>query len=108
MRWSRLFFGLKWKRLHQWVKVVHMAEDRPNWLGLIREALNGTSKKNVWRSRMRGCIRCPIYDATTRRCRPYEGSTLGCACYCPLIALFYRHPCWGRIHLPDEPGVGWE
>ena len=85
-----------------------MAEGRPNWLGLIREAFGGTSSRAVWRYRMRRCIRCPLYDATVKRCRPYEGSALGCACYCPLIALFYRHPCWGRIHLPDEPDVGWD
>lgn len=108
MSWPRLFFGFKWVRFNQWVHVVHMAEESPNYLGLIREAIGGTMGKLVWRRRIRRCMMCPLFDPVHRRCRPFKGSELGCGCYCPLIALFYRHPCWGRIVFPDVADIGWD
>lgn len=79
---------------------------------LIRAALKvGGVSKEQWRRRMDTCAQCPIYDASLRRCRPYDGSPLGCGCYGPYLALVkqpYAKPgCWAKNALP-ESGLGWE
>ena len=55
-----------------------------------------------WRSRMRACGRCDIYDKRTRQCRK-DG--LGCGCSCPVKFLFAESQCWAREQ--QISGLGW-
>lgn len=57
-----------------------------------------------WRSRMRACMRCPIYHRPTRRCR-MEEPRLGCGCSCPVKFLFAGETCWARAEKIE--GLGW-
>jgi hypothetical protein len=59
----------------------------------------------TWRKKMKVCLKCPIYDPELRRCRPYDGSGLGCGCYVPYMALF-QGECWADEEIPEE-GLGW-
>ncbi len=55
-----------------------------------------------WRSRMRACGRCPVYNRKTRQCRDGE---LGCGCSCPVKFLFAGETCWAREQ--GVYGLGW-
>lgn len=106
--------GLKLRRYRQWLEVVREEGRELSWLdvaiALLKGALvafrNGARERELWRSRVRICYRCPVYDRGMRRCRPYTGSPLGCGCWVPLIALF-KDRCWGDEVLSEE-GIGWE
>ncbi len=78
---------------------------------LIRAALRiGGVRRQQWYDRMKTCLDCPIYDKSLRRCRPFDGSSHGCGCYVPFLALVkkpYKAGCWAKEHQPDS-GLGWE
>ena len=102
-------FGFKLSRYRQWWKVLKEERARltmSDWWGLVKLALVGlitNREKGVgFSSKLRKCQRCVIYDAEVRKCRPYQGSELGCGCYMPFkIAL--GGGCWA-----DEQGIGEE
>ncbi len=83
------------------------------WHGVKISSGHGVTRTQ-WECRMKICKSCPIFDASLRRCRPYDGSELGCGCAVWLIALArvpYRGSeadgCWGRAYLTSA-GIGWE
>lgn len=125
----------------EWVKVL-IAETRSgsSWgilrvfRGILRGALFwGIERVMWWRypkvsreewvERVRWCEeRCPIYDKGLKRCRPYDGSKLGCGCYVPYLA-WIREPyrgsegvgsggCWGDVFVERKVAkaseVGWK
>lgn len=78
---------------------------------LLRAALKvGSVSDEQWQERMLVCSKCPVYDPSLRRCRPYDGSQHGCGCFCPWLALVFKpYPkpgCWAKNHLPGS-GLGW-
>jgi hypothetical protein len=75
------------------------------WVGLLRSVVKlvlvGMVDRRIWRIRVKACHRCPIYDPVMKRCRPRNGSKLGCGCYVPYLAMEVRpykgYPgCWAR------------
>lgn len=102
--------GLKLAKWKQWLEVL--AEEGKNltwrdWLGMAWLGLwiPFTSDRKLWRARMRACRKCPIYDQTLRRCRPFTGSPLGCGCFTPLKAMTTAQ-CWARENVKDS-WFGW-
>lgn len=83
--------------------------------GVIRAGVSlvvhGAVSCEEWDRRVNGvCVGCPIYDAGLRRCRPYDGSGLGCGCWVPGLALVkkpYPKGCWAKQFLPGS-GLGWD
>lgn len=57
--------------------------------------------KARWFRRLRRCYRCPIFDRTMKRCRPYTGSDLGCGCYMPFAAMTKKHG-WAFENVDNE------
>ena len=106
--------GFKLARYRQWLIVLKEEGKRLNihdWWGLIKLALKGiyqNREKGVgFSSKMRRCQRCVIYDAEMKKCRPYDGSDLGCGCYMPFkIAL--GGECWADEQNINEEYVGWK
>jgi Fe-S-cluster containining protein len=102
-----LILGLKLARYREWWRVI--AKERPKASKKSQiSAIIGTAnliilhfwKHDVqWRrtrfSRLRRCYRCPIFDRQLKRCRPYDGSPLGCGCYMPIAAGVKEH---GWLH----------
>lgn len=117
-----LIFGFKFARFRQWAAVLReelrriSARDRLQvllhivWVGLGI----GRVGREEWRSRMRGCRVCPLFDPRLRRCRPWTGHPAGCGCYTPFLALG-PDGCWGHANPGEvtfgDPGrrrvVGW-
>lgn len=101
--------GMTWRRrLRLAVKLLRILIG-----GLVSRG--GRVPREVWRRRMRVCRRCPVHDRSTHRCRPYDGSRLGCGCYTPFVAMVpapyesddgSRRGCWGFAFL-DNGDVGW-
>ena len=87
------------------------------WLRRIRGdgRMSLRERKRRWRARLMGCRGCPVYDRSLRRCRPYDGSSLGCGCYVPYMAAVDRPyvdrenrevgGCWGYVEFQGE--IGW-
>lgn len=106
-------FGFKPQRFREWREVLNEEKKRASLVRLMATmawtALKGLphlrENRRQWRSKMRMCRRCPIYDRGLHRCRPYTGSPLGCGCSVFFLALFKRH-CWAKENLPGE-GLGW-
>lgn len=102
-------------RLFNLWRVAMKAEGLPVWrkaLPMAWQAIGSLPwvSRRQWRSRLRACMRCPIYDRETHRCRQ-ESPTLdpvarlGCGCSCPVKFLFAGETCWAREH--NIVGVGW-
>jgi hypothetical protein len=107
---SMRLLGLNLNKWKQWREVL--AEERRNlgwrdWLGMVRLGLTipFVADRKLWRSRLRICHKCPLFDHTLRRCRPYTGSPYGCGCWMPLKAI--TGPCWGRVHSQNGE-FGWD
>src|ERR1043166_7551532 len=100
-------FGFKLIRFSEWTAVVReeaRASSLPRLLGamLVHAWRNRSAgDRRRWRARLRVCRRCPIYDRSLRRCRPYTGADVGCGCYVPFLALFSAH-CWATENLAEE------
>lgn len=104
------FLGLKPDKWRQWLEVL--AEERRSltvWTVLKMAGyalvLPFRVNRREWRRRLRVCRKCPVYDRSLRRCRPYTGSPLGCGCSVWLLGMVKKR-CWGDVHLPGE-GIGW-
>ena len=106
--------GLKPNRYLQWFEVVKEEGRVLSKADLARTFFHaawlvlkhGFKFRKRWRTRVRICQKCPIYDRSLRRCRPYTGSELGCGCWVPLIALF-EDRCWGGEVGLNHQGIGW-
>jgi Fe-S-cluster containining protein len=107
---------LKLKRMSEWLEVLsqeratrNLAEVVKALWKMLRGAMGAKVPIRVWRHRIRVCLRCPLYDRTMKRCRPYAVSPLGCGCYVPYLAMVpkpYEHGCWVRQAYPDTI-YGW-
>ena len=104
--------GFKLRRYRQWWNVLKEEKGRlslGDWFGLVILALKGitTGEKGVGFScKMKKCGRCVVYDLKAKKCRPYDGSDLGCGCYMPFkVAL--GGGCWADDQGIDEECVGW-
>ena len=105
--------GFRWERYRQWWNVLREEKGRisfGDWFRLGVLALKGitTGEKGVGFScKMRKCGRCMIYDSEAKKCRPFDGSDLGCGCYMPFkVAL--GGGCWADEEGIDEDYVGWK
>ena len=90
----------------QWMSVAHREGRGLGWLGKLDLALRlvryAFKRRQVTPGervrRLLICAKCPIYDAHCRRCRPYDGSNVGCGCYVPYLVTVrkpYERPgCW--------------
>lgn len=88
-------FGFKPARFRQWAETIEEEQRTLRWRDklamLWKMAIAGTRlgavSRKEWRTKMRKCPKCPIYDASIRRCRPFSGSPLGCGCFVPWLGL---------------------
>lgn len=95
-----MIFGLKQGRYRLWLRVLEEEGKQLTLMGKIRVAkeilaaliqYRPSGLKRRWRSRMRRCGRCPLYDAALKRCGPADFPGLGCRCFMPLAAMCKRH-----------------
>lgn len=108
--------GLKLSRYRQWREVLREELRVLTIMGKLRLAMEifevvlnkptGQPVLKVWSRRMRKCYRCPVFDRSLRRCRPYTGSPLGCGCWMPLAAIFKTHG-WLTDSGLDKDGLCW-
>jgi len=105
--------GFRFSRYELWWKVLKEEKSRltiGDWLGLVKLALRGiiNREKGVgFSSKMRKCQRCVIYDPEAKKCRPYDGSDIGCGCFMPFkVAL--GGGCWADEEGVSEEYVGWK
>ncbi len=103
----RRVMGLKWARVGQWLEVVEAEGRAAGWPRTAASLLGGVLglggvSKARWRSRIRRCMACPVYDRPRKACRPYAGSPLGCGCFMPFKALVKDRACWVR---QVKPGI---
>lgn len=103
---------LHWrKRFSEWSRHVRSIQGRVPWSKMLLAVSTGSVPAPVWRSRIRTCLRCPIYDRTKRVCYmpgPLDQYMLGCNCYVPFKALAaapYAEGCYAR-HI-GVMGEGW-
>lgn len=109
-------FGFKWSRFAEWRDVLNEERKRASLLRLLVEMAlvfikalpHLKENRRLWRSKMRKCQTCPVYDRSLHRCRPYTGSPAGCGCSVWLMALWKKH-CWITENLDeqDRRGHGW-
>lgn len=101
------------KRLRQWREVLQEEEKEMSWRDRLKLAAailyHGLripfrkSDRRIFWAKMRHCHKCPVFDRTLHRCRPWTGAVLtGCGCYTPWLALS-THVCW----LDLRNGGGW-
>lgn len=106
------------KRLSEWRAVLARKGVKVSTFALGRALLSGPVPPDVWRDRMRVCLRCPVYDAELRACRKRtsDGRVQGCSCYTPFLALTavpytLEGGCWAREvtrkAYPAEAQEGW-
>lgn len=113
--------GFKTSRLDDWKSTMDREGRSLSLLGiaslwfkvLLSATRTGGVTRKEWRRRMRICRACPLFDPSLRRCRPFDGSKLGCGCFVPFMALTKtpyrsetRSGCWGRVFL-NQHDVGW-
>jgi hypothetical protein len=112
MTTGRLFFGLRNARAREWAGLVVLEMAGVSWWARARMLgvmvgvwWAGERRPSAeWRRRMRVCAGCDLFDVTRHRCRPWDGSGLGCGCWTPITGLYEDH-CWGWENV-DE-GFGW-
>lgn len=98
-------FGFKPLRVRQWLEVLGEEQRAANPLERFKMVLKmiiigmglGKVGRGIWRSRIRTCHGCPLFDSQMKRCRPWTGHPSGCGCYTPFLAL-QAHGCWGWHH----------
>jgi hypothetical protein len=102
----RRFLGLKLTRLVEWLNVI---DEELQTIGfkelyhMLRGLLRPKVTSKHWRSRIKACHSCPLYDPGLKRCRPYTGSPHGCGCYVP-FRLLDPHPCHREESLSQPSG----
>jgi hypothetical protein len=98
------FLGLKLHRYKQWRDALSEEGRTIGWPSLIWLILRSIwlpVSRQEWRSRMRKCGRCIVYNGETKQCRPHPGSPLGCGCFQPIAAKFKKSgEGWGTQNLP--------
>jgi hypothetical protein len=98
---------LHWrKRISEWRTVLAQKGVKVSIFALARAVLSGPVPPDVWRDRMRVCLRCPVYNRELKRCGRLvvDGNyhrQLGCLCYTPFLALTAAPyspdgGCWAR------------
>lgn len=93
---------LHWKkRIAEWRAVMARKDVRVSVLSLGRAMLSGPVPPDVWRDRVRTCLRCPVYDRELKACfkELEDGRRTGCGCYTPFknfTANPYGDGCWGH------------
>lgn len=103
MIWTRVLgrlkrlriLGLKPSRVLEWLAVVDeelKVIGFPEVWHMIKGALTRKLDSRSWRRRQAACYRCPVFDKTLKRCRPYTGANIGCGCYTP-YRLMSPDPC---------------
>lgn len=112
---------LHWKkRISEWKRVVALAaHGAPFWwrarfyvvsaLKMTRAILSGPVPAEVWRDRIRTCLKCPVLDRKMMVCRRVmpDGTIYGCQCSVTFLALTaapYPEGCWFRQRVSYE---GW-
>lgn len=103
------------KRLSEWRTVLAAKGVKVSTWALVRAVLSGPVPADVWRNRIRVCLRCPVYNRELKTCHNVvpDGRVIGCGCYVPFKALTaapYRLGCWGREVSKDfKPAerIGW-
>lgn len=106
-------FGLKLARWREWLEVLAEEQRRLTWRDWLGMAWLGlkipfTVDRALWRQRMRSCGKCPIFDRSLHRCRPFSGSPFGCGCHVIVKAMAPAAKCWARENLPVDSVYGWE
>lgn len=98
------------KRIAEWQTVMAHKGVEVSVLALLRAILSGPVPADVWRDRMRICMRCPVYNRDLKACmqrHPLEPDRiLGCGCYTPFKALTaapYPRGCFAR-QITDHEG----
>jgi hypothetical protein len=98
-------FGLRWRRLAMWVRVLReQAPTVKDWMTIARLALKEIVVRSrrrdgeAWRrlrvSEYRVCVRCPFHDPQIHRC-------LLCGCFMP-YAIAVGKPCAAREENPQS------
>lgn len=101
---------LHWgKRIAEWRAVLAHKGVKVSTVALLRALFSGPVPADVWRDRMRVCMRCPVYDRDLRACfKPLsDGRVIGCGCYTPFKAMTaapYARGCYAREITEHE---GW-
>lgn len=105
--WGFKFMGLKRARIRQWREVIQ-EEGRltwRTWWNMAIAAIQATFHpvtRHTYTRRLLTCHRCPLYDRSLHRCRPYTGSTYGCGCFMPYKALSPSGTCWLNDRDPNQ------
>lgn len=102
--------ALHWKRrLSEWVVVARKHHGLASGLTMLRALMSGPVPADVWRSRIRVCLRCPVLSRSDWACHAVlaDGRVCGCKCYVPYLALTavpYEGGCWAHQYAPP---AGW-
>ena len=100
---------ISYRRFKEFIKVAFGDDVRlPQYVAILKAAIKIAVKRvgrRKWFSRMMICYRCPIFNSYSKRCRPFDGSVLGCGCYTPYKALL-EDECWGRKRFGER--IGWK
>jgi len=99
--------GLKPVRFREWWAIVKLEGGTNGLLPLLKMLHKGFMLgvgRKTWRTRLRTCIKCPIYNANLRQCRPLWNDEMGCGCYVPFLAMT-RGECWGKTNTEN---LGWK
>lgn len=109
-RWIPGPLGLRWGRVLSWTAVLEEEElemTAGTYWTMVKAAFNAFLGPRGYRDiarRLKTCRKCPIFDPSLNRCRPYTGSNLGCGCYVP-YKVTGPGPCWGKER---NPQLGWD
>lgn len=93
-------FGLRWGRLREWLRVIR-AEGHTipitDWFKMAKLSMHWPTDGALAKGRYSKCRVCPVFDRKLKRCRPYNGSSIGCGCYAP-YAIVTGKRCWLRVN----------
>ncbi len=107
MPYSMKILGLKPSRFREWWAIVKLEGGANGILPLFKMLhkgfMLGVGRKR-WRTRLRTCMKCPIYNKDLRQCRPLWNKKMGCGCYTPFLAMT-KGSCWGKV---ETENLGWE
>lgn len=89
------------KRIAEWRAVMARKEIKVSARVLFHALLSGPVPPDVWRDRIRTCLRCELYNAELKACHRQlqDGRIVGCGCYVPFKAFTanpYGDGCWGH------------
>ena len=88
---------MKAKRFKQWLFAIREDGIKPkSILKMIWYSFFLGCSKNLWKTRIRVCLKCPIYDLQNKICN-------GCVCLVSFNAMSRIRNCWGM----RKYGIGW-